>query len=95
MITELPTIKQRIVTENFNAFKILYINIDLNTRAEITVNLIMNIEENINGEISKTPHHVTNFVLILEGEDYNNWGNDDNYINNYVYNHLINMSTVV
>lgn len=95
MTTELLITKQRIVTQNFNAFKIMSINIELNTMAEIKTDLLMiETETRDDGTINKKSYYITSINIILEGEDYSNWGNDDNYINNYIYNYLMNMPTV-
>jgi hypothetical protein len=45
----------------------------LNTSVTISVNIL---DEN-----NKS---IETFTLLLEGDDYNNWGNDDSYIKTFV-----------
>lgn len=57
--------------------KIRVVSLKLFTNVTLSV-LFMNDENNI----------VDNKIIILEGLDYTNWGNDDNYIKNIVLSKL-------
>ena len=65
----------KIVTKVIYSFEIQNTEITLFNSAKIRVNLL-NEQKNI----------VDVSIVILEGDDYNNWGNDDNYIINFVAN---------
>lgn len=59
-------------------FEIVNLEVVLNSKASLYVYL-KNNEDVVLGE------HIT-----IEGDDYNNWGNDDQYIIDYVRNYIIN-----
>jgi len=58
---------------NITHYNICLYNFILNTSVTISVNIL---DEN-----NKS---IETFTLLLEGDDYNNWGNDDSYIKTFV-----------
>jgi hypothetical protein len=67
----------KVVTTVIYSFDIQSIEINLFNSAKIRVTLL-----NEQGNI------VDVSIVLLEGDDYTNWGNDDNYIINFVANDL-------
>jgi hypothetical protein len=67
------------LTKNITKFDIDEIKVNLNQSASIRVFL-----KNDENEISDIK------TITLEGEDYSNWGEDDEYIINYIKNLLEN-----
>lgn len=65
-------------TKIVNSFVIVRLHVELNSRAEIQVALKNNDE------------YILFENIILEGEDYDNWGSDDEYVINYIKSYIIN-----
>jgi len=63
-------------TSIINNIKIKIMKIELYKSITLSVSLLTN---NIN---------IDNKIITISGTDYNNWGNDDNYIINFVLNNL-------
>jgi hypothetical protein len=63
-------------TSIINNIKIKIMKIELYKSITLSVSLLTN---NIN---------IDNKIITISGKDYNNWGNDDNYIVNFVLNNL-------
>lgn len=87
---ELPIEKKYVSTKNFMGFKITYISLNLNISADITVELYNMVDTGL-PNVLPMKNTVETLTLRLEGEDYNNWGDDDSYIINYIQNYLMNM----
>jgi hypothetical protein len=88
---DLLTTKQRLITQSFDSFKIVSIFIHLDSKADINVHLLLSHLEERHDRTIKIYDFVSEITVILEGEDYNNWGNDDSYIINYISNYVMNI----
>ena len=65
--------KQKIITKTLSAFSIKITDFIFNQ----SVTLLITLYDSDNGIVE-------NNFLVLEGSDYNNWSNNDDYIINYV-----------
>lgn len=65
---------------NIKSYNISLYNFILNKSVSVNVNVLEDDNQIIN-----------NFSFILEGDDYNNWGVDDNYITNLVESKIHNL----
>jgi|688.fasta_scaffold807367_2 hypothetical protein len=59
------------------------------------MNLVLYKSVNIHAILMDNDTHIDSKMFKLENEDYTNWGNDDNYITNYVLSKLGLTQTIV
>jgi len=72
-----PLIKTQVI--EYNRFKIKNFDLTLNEKVSIIILLY-----------PVNPEHVAEArTIVMEGEDYNNWGNDDSYVINFIKSKLI------
>jgi len=72
-----PLIKTQVI--EYNRFKIKNFDLKLNEKVSIIILLYP-----VNSE-----HVVEARTIVMEGDDYTNWGNDDNYVINFIKSKLI------
>jgi hypothetical protein len=85
-------------TKTYNYFKIEEIRVKLGECAELRVFLYNRTEnpapeeEEYHGYYEKYTDHLLDVIFIrIEGDDYKNWGTDDEYINTYISTYVSNM----
>lgn len=76
--TNFDTPITKVVMSTYTSFRIVKVDVTLNNSANILVIVYHQQDE------------LENFTEIVQltGDNYNNWGNDDNYINNYIKQYL-------
>jgi hypothetical protein len=72
-----PLIKTQVI--EYNRFKIKNFDLKLNEKVSIIILLYP-----VNPE-----HTVECRTIVMEGDDYTNWGNDDSYCINFIKNKLL------
>ena len=72
-----------LITKTVSAFNIISVNVILNNQANIIV-MLLDPSGNLLGYRT----------FLLKESDYENWGNDDNYIINYITNKIQNITSL-
>jgi hypothetical protein len=72
-----PLIKTQVI--EYNRFKIKNFDLKLNEKVSIIILLYP-----VNPE-----HTVEARTIVMDGDDYTNWGNDDSYVINFIKSKLI------
>jgi len=72
-----PLIKTQVI--EYNRFKIKNFDLTLNEKVSIIILLY-----------PVNPEHVVEArTIVMDGDDYTNWGNDDNYVINFIKRKLL------
>jgi len=77
IILDVPLVKTQVI--EYNRFKIK--NFDLKLGEKVSIIILL---------YPVNPEHVVEArTIIMEGDDYANWGDDDNYVINFIKSKLI------
>ncbi len=66
-----------------------YVTVDIVNKVEIRIiNLQLGKFVDVSAVVKQFDKYVKNFMFHIEGEEYDNWGNDDEYLENLILQKL-------